>query len=60
MNRESVGTIKVKYNGQLLQLDDFTKESLVKDVKERLYELTNVPPKNQKLLGLVVEKGILF
>ncbi|KAH9286949.1 Ubiquitin-like domain-containing CTD phosphatase 1 [Echinococcus granulosus] len=57
MADESVGTIKVKFNGQLLQLDGFSKESPIGSLKEKLYELTNVPPKNQKLLGLVVERG---
>lgn len=57
MDDEPVGTIKVKFNGQLLQLDGFSKESPIKCLKEKLYQLTNVPPKNQKLLGLVVEKG---
>ncbi|VDL61148.1 unnamed protein product [Hymenolepis diminuta] len=57
MTDESVGVIKVKFGKTLHELNGFTKSSLVKDVKEKLYELTNVPPKNQKLLGLTVEKG---
>ena len=57
MASEVIGTIKVKYNGQLFQLNEFTKESLVRDLREKLYELTNVPPQNQKLLGLVAERG---
>ncbi|KAM7540914.1 hypothetical protein Aperf_G00000019913 [Anoplocephala perfoliata] len=53
MSDESVGIIKVKFSGKLHELDGFSKFSLIKDVKDKLYELTNVPPKNQKLLGLV-------
>nr|CDS27297.1 ubiquitin domain containing protein [Hymenolepis microstoma] len=57
MTDEPICIIKVKFGRTLHELSGFTKSSLVKDVKAKLYELTNVPPKNQKLLGLVVDKG---
>ncbi|VDD83026.1 unnamed protein product [Mesocestoides corti] len=60
MDDELIGPLKVKFNGKLLELDGFSKGSRVIDLKDGLYQRTNVLPKNQKLLGLVAEKGYIL
>ncbi|VDN12220.1 unnamed protein product, partial [Dibothriocephalus latus] len=44
--------INVKFNGKLFVVSHLSSEMTVLDVKKKLYELTRVPPENQKLLGL--------
>lgn len=59
MTDEAIGPFKVKFNGKLMELVGFTKGSRIFDVKDKLFEMTNVPPQNQKLLGLLAERGLL-
>ncbi len=57
MADNSIISLKVKFNGKLMVLDGLLKSQTVLDVKNKLYALTNVPPENQKLLGLMAERG---
>ncbi|BHF58916.1 Ubiquitin-like domain-containing CTD phosphatase 1 [Sparganum proliferum] len=57
MAMESGLKISVKFNGKVFVVSDLQSESTVLDLKKKLYELTMVPPRNQKLLGLAAVLG---
>ncbi|CAH8558690.1 unnamed protein product [Schistosoma guineensis] len=44
--------LQLKYNGQPIIIDCLSREHNVSDLKEELFKLTRVLPKNQKILGL--------
>lgn len=44
--------LQLKYNGQPIIINCLSREHNVSDLKEELFKLTRVLPKNQKILGL--------
>ncbi|CAH8577282.1 unnamed protein product [Schistosoma rodhaini] len=44
--------LQLKYNGQPIIIDCLSSEHNISDLKEELFKLTRVLPKNQKILGL--------
>ena len=52
-------TIIIKWRGKEYHLENISLQSSVLDIKNIIYEKTNVKPERQKLLGLKT-KGVLF